>query len=177
MLDVRRMRVLREIARHGTIAAAAQALDLTPSAVSQQLATLEAESGIALVDRGPSSVVLTEAGRTVVRHAEIVLSQLADAEAELRAIEGLHGGHLRLGSFASVTELTTRALRRFRERHPEVGVTVIESETDESLEQLRSGRLDVALVYSYDHAGLQAGGGIELHELMRDPALVAVALA
>ena len=175
MLDVRRMRVLREVARHGTIASAAQALDLTPSAVSQQLATLEAEAGIALVDRGPSSLVLTEAGRSVVRHADIVLAQLADAEAELRAIGGLRAGQLHVGSFASVAELTTSALRRLRERHPEVSVTVTESETDESLEQLRSGRLDVALVYSYDHAELEPGSAIELHELMRDPSLVAVA--
>jgi DNA-binding transcriptional LysR family regulator len=174
MLDVRRMRVLREVAAHGTIAAAATALDFTPSAVSQQISALERETGVALVDRGPSSVVLTPAGRTLVEHAEIVLAQLAAAEDELRAIEELRTGRLRLGSFASVTELTIRALRSFGERFPDVELTVTECDAAESLDRLRRDELDIALVYSYDYASLEAGQAIEIRELMRDPALVAV---
>jgi DNA-binding transcriptional LysR family regulator len=174
MLDVRRMRLLREVATRGTIAAAAEALDFTPSAVSQQIAALEREAGIALVDRGPSSVVLTDAGRTLVAHADSVLAQLADAEAELRAIGGLRSGHLRLGSFASVTELTSRALARFRAHHPGVELTVSECEARESLELLRRGELDVALVYVYDHSPLVAGRALETRDLMRDPVVVAV---
>jgi DNA-binding transcriptional LysR family regulator len=174
MLDVRRMRVLREVAAHGTIAAAATALDFTPSAVSQQISALERETGVALVDRGPSSVVLTPAGRTLVEHAEIVLAQLAAAEDELRAIAELRSGRLRLGSFASVTELTIRALRSFGERFPDVELTVTECDAAESLDRLRRDELDIALVYSYDYASLEAGQAIEIRELMRDPALVAV---
>jgi DNA-binding transcriptional LysR family regulator len=174
MLDVRRMRVLREVAAHGTIAAAATALDFTPSAVSQQISALERETGVALVDRGPSSVVLTPAGRTLVEHAEIVLAQLAAAEDELRAIAELRSGRLRLGSFASVTELTIQALRTFGERFPDVELTVTECDAAESLDRLRRDELDIALVYSYDYAPLEAGQAIEIRELMRDPALVAV---
>jgi DNA-binding transcriptional LysR family regulator len=174
MLDVRRMRVLREVAVHGTIAGAATALDFTPSAVSQHVAALERETGVALVDRGPSSVVLTDAGRALVQHAETVLAQLADAEAELRAIEGLSSGRLRVGSFASVTDLTVRALGRFRSRHPQIDLTLNECEAHESVARLRGGQLDVAVVYSYDHAPLDAGQAIELHALLRDPLLVAV---
>jgi DNA-binding transcriptional LysR family regulator len=174
MLDVRRMRVLREVARQGTIAAAASALDFTPSAVSQQIATLEREAGIALVDRGPSSVVLTDAGRTLVAHADRVLAQLADAEADLRAIEGLSAGRLRLSAFTSVTDLTSRALREFRDRHPDVELSLDELDAQESIEALRGGELDIAVIYIYDHAPLLSGEAIEVHELLHDPIKVAV---
>lgn len=174
MLDVRRMRVLREVAAHGTIAAAAAALDLTPSAVSQQVAALERETGVALVDRGPSSVVLTEAGRALVQHTETVLAQLAEAEAELSAIDGLRSGRVRLGSFASATGLVARALHSFRARHPAVEVSVVEREATHSLAQLRRGEIDIAIVYSYDYSPPDGIQGIETRELMRDPALVAL---
>ncbi|HKP19868.1 MAG TPA: LysR family transcriptional regulator, partial [Gaiellaceae bacterium] len=86
MLDVRRMRVLSAVAEHGSIAAAAQALAFTPSAVSQQIATLEREAGVALVERGPRSVRLTEAGRALVAHTDGIVASLAAAEAEIQAI-------------------------------------------------------------------------------------------
>jgi DNA-binding transcriptional LysR family regulator len=175
MLDIRRMRVLREVAVQGTIAGAASALDFTPSAVSQQVATLEREAGVALVDRGPSSIVLTEAGRALVKHAEVVLAQIAEAEAELHAIAELRGGRLRIGFFASVASLVSDALHTFRSRHPDVQLSVMECETDVSLESLQHGRLDLALVYIYDYAPINASQAIELRELVRDPALIAVA--
>ena len=99
MLDVRRMRVLREVANRGSIAAAAQALSFTPSAVSQQLATLERETGVALVERGPRSVRLTEAGHALVEHADEILARLQTAEADLQALAGLSRGTLRVASF------------------------------------------------------------------------------
>src|SRR5512133_4206181 len=101
MLDVRRMRVLREVAAHGSFSAAADSLAYTQSAVSQQIAALEREAGTKLVDRSARGVRLTDAGRALVDHADIILARLADAEAELEAIAGLRGGHLRLGAFAS----------------------------------------------------------------------------
>jgi DNA-binding transcriptional LysR family regulator len=174
MLDVRRMRVLRELAAHGTITATAAALDFTPSAVSQQIAALERETGVALVDRGPSSVVLTPAGHALVEHAEIVLAQLVAAEGELSAIAELRGGRLRLGSFASVTELTSRALHRFRARYPDVELTVTECEATDSLKRLHRDELDIALVYIYDYAPLDAIQAIEIRDLMRDPVHVAI---
>jgi DNA-binding transcriptional LysR family regulator len=174
MLDVRRMRVLREVAVQGTIAGAAAALDFTPSAVSQQLAALEREAGVALVDRGPSSVVLTEAGRTLVDHAEVVLAQLAQAEADLRSIGGLRSGRLCVGSFSSVAELTSRALHSFHMRYPDVELTVTESDAQDSLARTQRGELDVALVYIYDYAPLDGIQALEIRELMRDPVAVAV---
>src|SRR5438045_782004 len=101
MLDVRKMRVLREVAERGSFSAAAEALQYTQSAVSQQVAALEKEAGARLVERGPRGIRLTDAGAVVVRHAEAVLDRLARAEAELEAIAGLRGGRVRLASFAS----------------------------------------------------------------------------
>src|ERR671917_1340053 len=99
MLDVRRLRVLREVAAKGSFSAAADALNYTQSAVSQQIAALEREAGTRLVERSARGVRLTEAGRALVRHADVILARLADAEAELEAIAGLRGGRLRLRSF------------------------------------------------------------------------------
>src|SRR4051812_38482151 len=96
MLDVRRMRVLREVAQCGSFSAAADALAYTQSAVSQQIAALEREAGTRLVERNARGVRLTDAGRALVAHADAILARLADAEAELEAIAGLRGGRLRL---------------------------------------------------------------------------------
>src|ERR671929_143350 len=99
MLDVRRMRVLREVARRGSFSAAADALAYTQSAVSQQIAALEREAGAKLVERNARGVRLTDAGRALVGHADVILARLADAEAELEAIAGMRGGRLRMVSF------------------------------------------------------------------------------
>jgi DNA-binding transcriptional LysR family regulator len=174
MLDVRRMRVLREVAARGSIAAAAAALDFTPSAVSQQIAALEREAGIALVDRGPRSVVLTSAGEALVEHTDVVLAGLAAAEAELRAIAGLRGGRVRLGLFATATALVAPALRDFRVSHPHVGLTLTEVEPQTSLALLERGELDAAILFAYDFAPLEARRAVEICEIMRDPVLVAL---
>src|SRR5215210_1119074 len=101
MLDVRRMRVLREVALQGSFSAAAEALSFTQSAVSQQIAALEREAGTILVQRSARGVRLTEAGEALVRHTDAVLARLAEAEAELEAFAGLRGGHLRMAAFVS----------------------------------------------------------------------------
>src|SRR5918911_17218 len=144
MLDVRRMRVLREIARRGSFSAAAEALSFTQSAVSQQIAALEREAGAVLVHRGARGVRLTEAGQAVVRHAEAILARLAEAEAELEAIAGLRGGRLRLGAFESAAStLMPLAIAAFRDRHPAVELSMSLAEPDVALPQLRAGDLDL----------------------------------
>src|SRR5439155_528623 len=94
MLDVRRMRVLREVGLRGSFSAAAEALSFTQSAVSQQIAALEREAGAVLVQRSARGVRLTEAGEALVRHADAILARLAEAESELEAIAGLRGGRV-----------------------------------------------------------------------------------
>src|SRR5919202_84775 len=125
MLDVRRMRVLREVAAQGSFSAAAEALSFTQSAVSQQVAALEREAGAKLVERGARGIRLTPAGQALVSHADAILSRLDDAEQELAAIAGLRGGRLRVASFQSAgATLIPRALGEFHKHHPEVELTV-----------------------------------------------------
>src|ERR671911_1565246 len=92
MFDVKQLRVLRAVAEHGSFSAAADALSYTQPAVSQQIAALEKRAGATLVDRTSRGVRLTEAGRALVDHAEVVLARLAAAEAELEAMAGIRGG-------------------------------------------------------------------------------------
>src|SRR3981081_1730238 len=99
MLDLRRLRVLREVSRQGSFSAAAEALSYTQPAISRQIATLEKETGATLVDRSARGVRLTDAGETLVEHTEAILAQLACAESEVRAIGDLRGGRLRMAAF------------------------------------------------------------------------------
>jgi DNA-binding transcriptional LysR family regulator len=146
MLDVRRLRVLREVAARGSFSAAADALAYTQSAISQQIAALEREAGTKLVDRSARGVRLTDAGRALVDHADIILARLADAEAELEAIAGLRGGRLRLAAFPSVAaSLMPVAIARFRERHPGVELSMDLAEPPEAEQRLRSGECDIAV--------------------------------
>jgi DNA-binding transcriptional LysR family regulator len=169
MLDVRRMRVLREVAERGSIAAAAQALTFTPSAVSQQIATLEREAGVALVERGPRSIRLTPAGRALVEHTDGILASLEAAEAEIQAIAGVRGGMLRLASFPTAyATIMPAAIAEFRERHPGVELTLTETDPLAGLAHLKSGELDLALLYEYDYVPLPEDDSIERIPLTDD---------
>ena len=172
MLDVKRLKVLREVAARGSFSAAADALAYTQSAVSQQIAALEREAGTRLVERSARGVRLTDAGRALVRHADVILARLADAEAELEAIAGLRGGRLRLVSFASAgATMMPRAIADFRERHPGVELTLEPAEQPESFQMLRSGEADIALTIGapFDEP---PDDGIERKHLMDDPMYV-----
>jgi DNA-binding transcriptional LysR family regulator len=175
MLDVRRMRVLREVAVRGSFSAAAEALSFTQSAVSQQIAALERESGTVLVQRNARGVRLTEAGEALVRHADAILARLGEAEAELEAIAGLRGGRLRMASFESAgSTLMPLAIAAFRAKHPAVELSMSLSEPDDCFPQLRSGDLDMAIVFESSAAG--ADDGIERVHLLEDPMYLALPL-
>jgi DNA-binding transcriptional LysR family regulator len=151
MLDVRRLRVLAEVARHGSFTAAAEALAYTPSAVSQQIAALEREAGTVLVERGARGVALTEPGRLLAAEAEQILGRLAAAELELQALAGLRAGLLRLGWFATAgATLMPRAIAEFQRRHPEVELDLFEGDPDECVPRLRARELELALIYQFE---------------------------
>src|SRR5688572_17894677 len=126
MLDVRRMRVLREVAARGSFSGAAEALSFTQSAISQQIAALEREAGTKLVERGPRGIRLTDAGQILVKHTDVVLARLASAEEELAALAGLRGGRLRMSTFQSAgATLVPRAVAEFHSRYPDVELGLI----------------------------------------------------
>jgi molybdate transport repressor ModE-like protein len=150
MLDVKRLRILREVATQGSFSAAADALYLSQSAVSQQVATLEREVGMPLLARGNGKPRLTDAGEALLGHADAVISRLEEAERELAAIGALESGRLRLASFPSASAtVVTQALSEFRSRYGGVSLYFSEYEPEESLPLLRRGDLDLAVVFDY----------------------------
>ncbi|HEX4484156.1 MAG TPA: LysR family transcriptional regulator [Solirubrobacteraceae bacterium] len=151
MLNVARLKILKEVAYRGSLSAAAHALDYTQSAVSQQIAALEAETGMALLERHPRGVSLTAAGQTLVGHAEGILARLEIAETALSAIAGLRGGRLRMASFPTAgSTLMPLAIANFRASYPDVELTLAEGEPEEIAPRLRAGELDLALLFEFD---------------------------
>jgi DNA-binding transcriptional LysR family regulator len=170
MLDVRRMRVLREVAQRGSFSAAAEALSFTQSAVSQQVAALEREAGAVLVERSARGVRLTDAGEAVVRHADGILARLAEAESELEAIAGLRGGRLRTAAFESVAEtIMPVAVAQFTKQHPGVELSMAMMEPENSLAALRAGDIDLAVTVGRGAPGDRDGDGVVHHHLLEDP--------
>ena len=172
MLDVRRLRVLREVARRGSFSAAAQALAYSQSAVSQQIAALEREAGARLVERHGRGIRLTDAGRTLVRRAEAILAELAAADAELGALAGLRAGRVRVSTFASAaTSLLPAAVTGLRTTHPavEVELSLVEA-TEEAVGGLVAGRVDLVLL-THPAGQPPAADRVEVHRLFVDPML------
>ncbi|GHG53162.1 LysR family transcriptional regulator [Streptomyces griseocarneus] len=165
MIDPRRLRVLRALADHGTVTAAAHALYLSPSAVSQQLAALEAETGHTLLERRGRTVRLTAAGSVLARHATEVAAQLERAEADLaRCSTGL-AGDVAVAAFAtSITEVVAPAVAALRERAPQVRVRVKDAEGHTSARLLMDGEVDIAVAVEHrDSLGTMDG------QLLRTP--------
>ena len=174
---MRRLRVLREVAKQGSFSAAADALSYTQSAVSQQVAALERETGTTLLQRGAGGVRLTDAGEALVARADVILAQLADAEQELAAIAGLRGGRVRMASFPSAgATLVTEAVSRFQQQHPEVELSLSEGEPHVTVPALKRGDFDLAVVFDYEHprAPNLLGEGLDCIHLMDDPMRVVV---
>src|SRR5919197_785532 len=170
MLDVRRMRVLREVAVRGSFSAAAEALSFTQSAISQQIAALERETGATLVERSARGVRLTDAGRALVKHTDAILARLTEAESELEAIAGLRGGRVRLAAFESAAAtLMPPAIAEYRSRHPAVELSMMLAEPEAALPQLRAGELDLAVIFGGALAQSYSIEGLELLELLEDP--------
>jgi molybdate transport repressor ModE-like protein len=151
MIDVRRLAVLREVARHGSFNQAAAALRLTPSAVSQQISALERGIGTAVVRRSTRGVELTEAGRVLAETSDAISAELATAEQEIARLAEGGTDRLTVATFTSGGQrLLPAALLRFTIDHPAVELTVLEMEPEDSLQLVRSGAADLALAYHFD---------------------------
>jgi DNA-binding transcriptional LysR family regulator len=174
MLNVARLRILKEVAYRGSFSAAGTALSYTQSAISQQIAALEAEAGMALLERHPRGVSLTAAGQTLVSHAEGILARLDAADSALSAIAGLRGGRLRMASFPTAgATLMPLAIATFRSAYPDVELTLAEGEPEEIVPRLRAGELDLALLFEFaGETVLQRD--MERLELLEDPMYLAL---
>jgi DNA-binding transcriptional LysR family regulator len=175
MLDVRRLRVLRELAARGTIAATAEALGYTAPAVSQQLAALEREAGVALLEKNGRGRRLTPAGEELVDRTESILRELEAAEAALARTTTHVAGVLRCAAFASAHRaLLPRAIAHLAAHHPDLRVTTRDMEPEDSLPALKLGELDLALAQEYAFAPMAADPAVERTELLDDPLSVAL---
>lgn len=169
MLDLRRLTVLRAVAREGSFSAAARALDYTQPAVSHHVARLEEEVGTPLLHRTPRGVRLTQAGEALVEHADVVLARLAVAQEEVAEIAGLRRGRVRVAAFPSGSAtLFPPAARSLTASFPGLRLSLVEAEPPEALGLLRSGEVDLALTFGYPEAGPAGGGEFQLEPVLED---------
>lgn len=175
MLDVRRLRLLRDLAHLGTIAAVAQAHAYTPSAVSQQLAALQREAGVPLLEPAGRRVALTPAGTALVRHTETILAALEAATATLAAARSGPSGIVRIGAFPSaVHTLLPGALVLLGREHPALDLAVVELDPSAMPAALRERRLDVALLHDYDMAPVAPDPALDSAPLLEEIVYLAV---
>jgi DNA-binding transcriptional LysR family regulator len=176
MLDVKRLGVLREVVSRGSFSAAAESLHLSQSAVSQQVAALEREVGMQLLERTSDGPKLTIAGETLAGHADAVIARLDEAERELAEIAGLESGRIRLVSFPSASAtLVTKAMSEFRGRFPGIELQFAEAEPEVSIPALKRGDFDVAVAFDYPSAPADYGRDTEAELIFEDPMRIALA--
>src|SRR5918998_5749734 len=162
MLDLRRLRLLSELSRRGTIAEVARVVGYTPSAISQSLAQLEREAGVTLLERDGRRVRLTPAAHGLVARTERVLAELDAAEAELAAEHETVRGEVVIGAFPSAAAgLVVPAIVELSARHPALSCTVREHEPEDGIPLLRSGELDMLVSERYEEVEPAPAGGLE----------------
>ena len=160
-MDMTRLRALRELARCGTMAAAADALSLTPSAISQQISSLEEEAGVSLTERRGRGVRLTPAGESLVAHTERILVVLDEARSELAQLRREIAGELRVAAFPSIASaVMPETIKNLHTLFPRLEVVVEEMEPADGLAALSSWRADIALI---DHLSILMDSKHESH--------------
>src|SRR5215216_3276710 len=169
MLDVTRLRVIDAVARHGSVTAAAKELHYSQPSVTHHLGRLEAETGAQLLQRVGRGVRLTPAGQLLAARAAEIIGRIDAADAELSAHVGLSAGRVRLASFSSVIgSLIPRAVATLTDRHPGLQIGLTNTQPPEALELLRTGKIDVAVIFRYDDTEPEPEN-VRLHHLLDDP--------
>lgn len=173
MLDLHRLRLLHELHARGTIAAVADALRFTPSAVSQQLAVLEREAGLPLLEPAGRGVRLTDAALVLVGHADALLERAEVAQAELAAATGTVAGRGRIASFQSVAfHLAVPAMQALAREAPGLSCELVEAEPEWSLPALAIGDVDLVLADEWEHQPLARLDGLVREDLLSDPVYI-----
>src|SRR5690348_1512015 len=169
MLDVTRLRVLDAVARLGSVTAAARELGYSQPSISHHLARLEAETGAQLLQRVGRGIRLTQAGRLLSDRAAEIIGRIDAADAELSAHVGLTAGRVRLAGFASaIASLVPRAAAMLTRDHPGLEIGVTDTHPPDALELLRTGKVELAIIFRYDDADDEPPG-VRLHHLLEDP--------
>ena len=175
MLDLRRLRLLRELKQRGTIAAVADALQFTPSAVSQQLAMLERETGVRLLERAGRGVRLTDPALVLVEHAGALLERAAEAEADLAAATRTVTGRGRIAGFQSAAlRLALPAMEALARDAPRLRCEFVEAEPEQALPALALGDLDLVIGDEWEHQPWRLPPGLAAETLLRDPVHLAL---
>lgn len=174
MLEVRRLQIFVTVAERGSFTAAAEALYMTHSAVSQQMALLERQLGVPLMVRGSRGVELTDAGRLLAERSATVLGGIAALEQEMHDLTQQQT-HVRLGAFpTAAADLIPRVVREFQRRHPDVRVQLRSAHATDMPAALRDGEIQLGLIWDYDFLPRTVPADIERLPLVDDPLYVLV---
>ena len=173
MLELRRLRLLRELHERGTIAAVADALQFTPSAVSQQLAMLEREAGVKLIEKAGRGVRLTDPGLVLAEHADALLRRTALAEADLAAAANEIAGRGRIAAFQSAAfKLALPAIAQLRDTAPRLRCELFEAEPETALPALALGDLDIVIGDEWDNQPWPLADHLTRYALLHDPVML-----
>lgn len=175
MLELRRLRLLRELSRRGTVAEVGKALHLSPSGVSQQLNQLESEVGVPLLERVGRRLRLTPAGNALVAHTEAILTRLERAGAEVAALSGQARGTVRVASFQTATHALVLPALAGLSRHEGLAVRLSVLEPESALPALLARDFDIVIGEDYPGAPAEIPDGLVRTELCTDPLRFAVA--
>jgi DNA-binding transcriptional LysR family regulator len=173
MLDLRRLALICEFARKGSIAATADSLGYSPSAVSQQLAALEREAGATLIDRTARSAELTDAGRRLVEHAERILAMVEAAESDLSAQAGTPSGRVTVTAFPTAAVAFAPALARLLRRHTGLTLRMAQGRSGRGTREVQSGTADIAVVDDW-YGRMRESETMRVFPLLRDPLVLVV---
>src|SRR6186997_3038700 len=169
MLDVNRLRVIDAVARHGSLTAAAKELHYSQPSVTHHIARLEAETGAQLLQRVGRGIRLTPAGKLLADRAAEIIGRIDAAGAELSAHVGLTAGRVRLAGFASaIGSLVPPAVAALGDKHPGLEISLTDMHPPEAIELLRTGKVEVAIIFRYDETEPEPAG-VRLHHLLDDP--------
>jgi DNA-binding transcriptional LysR family regulator len=169
MLDVTRLRVIDAVARHGSVTAAAKELHYSQPTVTHHIARLESETGAQLLQRVGRGIRLTQAGQLLADRAAEIIGRIDAADAELSAHVGLSAGRVRVAGFSSaIGSLVPRAVAALAASHPGLEISLTDTHPPDALELLRTGRIDVAIIFRYDETEAEPAG-VRLHHLLDDP--------
>jgi DNA-binding transcriptional LysR family regulator len=169
MLDVTRLRVIDAVARHGSVTAAARELHYSQPSVTHHLARLEAETGAQLLQRVGRGIRLTQAGQLLADRAAEIIGRIDAADAELSAHVGLTAGRVRLAGYSSaIGSIVPRAVAGLASRHPGLQISLTDAHPPDALELLRTGKIEVAIIFRYDETEPEPVG-VRLHHLLDDP--------